>query len=192
MNIIDKAALSLARKIHENYPQGSSEAVLKYSLSLLINTFSAIVIVLLICLFTGHIAQACVVIAAFTALRYFSGGLHMSSSVACCTFSVICFAILSHIQFNYDTFRTGVVLNLAAIVILLKTAPKGIENVSSVDPKYYPVLKLISVLVVASNFVIQSSVLSAVFIVQACLTTEPAYKIVNFIERRASRENCHR
>jgi accessory gene regulator B len=182
MNIIDRSALSIAQKIHRTYPEGASEAVLKYSLSLIINTLSAVTLVLLIGLLTGHTLEALIVIISYTTLRYFSGGIHLSSSLSCCLFSIITFTLLSHLEFYYNVI--GIYLNIISIIILFFTAPKGIEKVSSVDPKYYPVLKIVSMIIVGSNFFFQSSLLAGVFFTQAVLTTNIAFKFVELLERR--------
>jgi accessory gene regulator B len=68
--------------------------------------------------------------------------------------------------------------------IFYKTAPNGIENVSSINPKYYPLLKFLSIALVSLNFIVQSPVISAALFMQAVLTTQPAYTIRDYIERR--------
>lgn len=182
MNFIDRSALYIARAIRRNYPDAGSETALKYSLSLLINTFTSITAILVICAFTYHLTEGLVTILLFLILRFFSGGVHMHTSLSCCLASIIVLTAISHLEFNY--FYLGALLDCATIVILLILAPQGIDNVSRVDHKYYPLLKIISVLMVASNFIFHSSLVTAVFFTQALTLTKTAYQFVNFIERR--------
>lgn len=182
MNIIDRSALKIANSIRFHYPDAASEAVLFYSLSLIINTLTAVGISLMICTITGHLAEALIVILFYFLLRYVSGGAHMSSSVSCCILSIIILATLPHVKFNY--WFGGMIIDILSIVILLLKAPDGIEKVSRIDPKYYPLLKIISVCIVASNFYFQYSFLSAAFITQAFFITGFAYKSIHILERR--------
>lgn len=182
MNIIDRSALSIARAIRNNYPDAGSEIALKYTLSLLINSFSAIVITLCICLMTDHVIQGITVIFSYTLLRIVSGGAHMPTSLSCCITSIVLFTVIAHLPFEYSYIH--IFLDLVSIYILFLKAPEGIENVSSIDRKYYPLLKAISICLVASSFYFQSSLLSFAFFAQAIFLTNFAYKAINFIERR--------
>jgi accessory gene regulator B len=77
-------------------------------------------------------------------------------------------------------------LNTASIAILLKTAPQGIEDISSIDKKYYPLLKLASVVIVASNYFFQLDILATAFFIQALQTTKLFENSIHYFERRIS------
>jgi len=185
LNVIDRAALRIAKFIRANNPNAGSEAALKYSLSLLINTLSAVAISLAFCAMTGHLYQGLAVIACFLLLRYFSGGVHLSSSLACCLASVFLVVALAHVHFGYR--HLGFAMDIVSLAIVLRKAPEGIEKVSRVDRKYYPLLKWISAAIVSANFAVQSPLLSAVFFVQSLTLLKPAYTLVNYVERRLSK-----
>jgi accessory gene regulator B len=185
MNFIDKSALSIARAIRRNYPDAGSETVLKYSLSLIINTLTSITTILFICLLTGRFFEGLLTIVLFLALRFVSGGMHMNTSLSCCLLSIVVLTTIAHVQFNY--FYWGVLLDSATVMILLRLAPQGIEQVSRIDPKHYSRLKIISVAMAASNFMVHSSLVSAVFFTQALTLTKPAYQIVELLERRSTK-----
>jgi accessory gene regulator B len=182
MNFIDRSAESLAKSIRHHYSEAGSEVALKYALSLLINTVTAITVSLLFCALTGRFAECAIGITAYTVMRYFTGGLHASSSLSCCILSIIIFITIAFSSFPYS--YVGIALDLLSIGIFFITAPNDIKNISSIDPKYYPLLKLIAILLVSSNFFIHSTLLSAAFFIQAFLTTKPAYKIRDLLERR--------
>jgi accessory gene regulator B len=189
MNIIEKASLSLAKSIRANYPEAASEEVLKFSLNILINSVSSIIISLLVCLITGHFSAGILAILSYTLLRIFSGGVHLSSSITCCILSIIIFISSSHLVYNY--FDLGLILDLTSIGIILFTAPSRIEQVTRIDPKYYPVLKIISIMIIFTNFFIQSHIISTSFFIQSLLTTPISYKVVYFLERRHYHEKNH-
>lgn len=177
MNPIDRSARYLACSIRRNYPDAGSEKALFYSLSLLINSAVSISTTLLIAFATDRLIEAVTVILGYFILRYVSGGVHAGTSLSCCLLSIAIFTAAAHSTFAF--WPIGVVLNGIAILILLITAPNNIEKISRIDPKYYKHLKLISVLLVASNFFFQSPVLAAAFITQAFLTTRLGHKFIS-------------
>lgn len=182
MNFIDRSAESIAKSIRRNYDKAGSEAVLKYSLNLVINTLTAIMVAFLFCTFTGHIYQFLIAFISFITIRFVTGGMHMSSSLTCCIMTATIFIVASLTDFNYD--KVFLILDSISIVIFLITVPNDIQGFSSLDSKYYPLLKIIAVLIVSSNFIIHSTVLTASFIIQAFLTTPIAYKARDLLERR--------
>ncbi|ANE48334.1 hypothetical protein SY83_20915 [Paenibacillus swuensis] len=182
MNIIDSTAQNIARSIRKHYPEAGSEIALRYSLSLIINSTTSMVLIFIISILTHRFYEAVIVLATFLLLRYFTGGVHLNSSLACCLFSVILLSSITFAEFNY--YFLGVLFNIIAIIIFLIKAPEGIENISRIDRRYYPLLKLISILIVSTNFIISSSLLSLVFITQAFFLTKLAYNIIHYIERR--------
>jgi accessory gene regulator B len=181
-NFIDKSALFLARSIRRHNPDAASEKALFYSLCLLINSLTSITAVLLISIITGNFFNSLTAIVGYTILRYFSGGAHMNSSLSCCIISTVIFIGISHIHYNYHLL--GLFFNCISIIILIFTVPDGIQKVSRIHPKYYSILKIICVLIIATNFFIQSSVLSAAFITQALLTTKAGHQFLTLFERR--------
>ncbi|NHN31358.1 accessory gene regulator B family protein [Paenibacillus agricola] len=184
MNFIDKSATYVANSIRTNHPQAASQTVLFYALSLIINSTLTVITVVIIASLTGYLYEAVAVIFFYTLLRYVSGGSHLASSLACCITSSVIFLLAAHV--NYNFFYTGLLLNTAAIAILLKTAPQGIENISRIDKKYYPLLKIFSVIIVASNYFFQLDFLSTAFFIQALHTTKLFGNIIHQIERRFS------
>ncbi|WP_284640998.1 accessory gene regulator B family protein [Paenibacillus silviterrae] len=182
MNIIDSSANCIATIIRKNNPNAASHAMLFYSLSLLINSTLTLLIVLLFSAFTGYIVQAIEVIVLYTLLRYVSGGTHFSSSLVCCLFSSFKFILSSHLQFSY--IDLGIYMDILSISILLFTAPFNIKDISTIPEKYYPILKIASVGIVASNFFFQASFLSVAFLIQALQTTKLAEKLIQALERR--------
>jgi accessory gene regulator B len=181
-NFIDRSALYLAQSIRKHNPNAASEKALFYSLCLMINTFTAITITLVVGTLTGHFIQSILAILSYTILRYFSGGGHMNSSLSCCILSTVIFIGISHSSTNF--MFTGFLFNTIAWIILIFTVPDGIEKISRINPKYYPILKLVCFLIVSSNYLIQSPIISASFLAQALLTTKAGHHILFLLERR--------
>lgn len=165
--MIEILASKLAVKIKKVVPEHpATEAVLKFSLALVINALLIIILSITLSFFTGKIKETLVVLVSFAILRQISGGLHLKSGIWCVvgTTSLVMIISLSHPSY------VGVqVLNVTGILLAMVYAPSGIEKQSRIPTKYYPVLKVMSCLLIASNLLIQSPVLALSFFVQ-CLT----------------------
>jgi accessory gene regulator B len=180
-NLNEMLSTRIAAFIRKNEPNAASEAVLKYALTALLNTITTILVVILFSIFTSHFFEALTVIFSFIILRYFSGGVHLHSSLNCILITSCLWIGISHVSIEY--WNIGLILNVLSLIIMAIKAPSGIENVSRIDPAYFPLLKIISVLIICSNFFIQSSLLSIVFFSQALTLLPFVYKIVIIWER---------
>ncbi|GMX64197.1 hypothetical protein Elgi_34650 [Paenibacillus elgii] len=182
MNPIDSMASYLAKAIRKHNEHAGSEIALKYALSLIINTSFAITVSLLISAITNRLDEAITGIVVFLLIRYVSGGVHLSSSLACCITSIFIFTTIANVPSEYT--EISIYLNAISFMILLFTAPNNIKDVSRIPEKFYPLLKVITLLIISSNFFIKSTVFTAAFIIQAVLTTRYSYKIIYYFERR--------
>ncbi|MBD0381254.1 accessory gene regulator B family protein [Paenibacillus sedimenti] len=171
---VDKLAHQIANSIHKNAPE-FSPAILKYMLSAILNLLITVIIVLVIAGFTGHFLDAFLCVWAFPLLRHFSGGMHFKSNTICNVVSSFFILLAIFLPVNY--WYEGLVLNIIAVSILLINAPQGVKG--TIDPKFYPVLKVISVLIVASNFLFQSHILTLVFLIQALTTFSLFQKLID-------------
>lgn len=170
--MVDRFSNQLAVSINRNATNASSVAVLQYALSVLLNFLIFVCIVLIICIATGRITDGLAAIIAFPMLRYFSGGLHFRSANVCNVVSslLVLLAIYAPVSYWYN----GLVFNMIAVLVLTAYAPSGIKK-SKLPPRFYPVLKLIAVLIVCSNFLIQSPLIATVFLIQS-ITIMPVFQ----------------
>lgn len=170
--MINKLAESIAISIRKHDPNSSSLAVLKYSLIALINAVLVIGSMIIVGIITGDVVSVILASLAFPVLRYFSGGMHLQSSTLCNVVSVIIIMICVYSPIDY--WYNGLVLNVISVVLLGLFAPSGIKQ-SKIKKEKYPLLKLVAVLIVCSNFIIHSPVLSIAFFIQA-VTTIPLFE----------------
>jgi len=162
--MIEAMAGALAARVKRVVPEHpASEAVMKYSLTLIINGTSIIGLSLLISLVTGRFYEALTVLIAFALLRQMSGGIHLKSGTVCMVVSTVGVTLLS-----YASFSTEYVYGFTAVAALLALiyAPSRIEKQSRINPKYYPLLRVYSVLLISINFLIGSPVIAASFFLQ--------------------------
>ncbi|MFE5317647.1 accessory gene regulator B family protein [Paenibacillus sp. NPDC056579] len=175
MNPIDAAAARIAEFIRKHNDKAASKELLTYSLIITLNTLIALLISMLVCVFTGNFDRFVVVFLVFTALRYFTGGAHLNSSLSCCIFTIVVFVSLVHIHYPY--MYLGLVFDIISFILFALKAPSGIDVIRKVSRKHKILIKSISLLLISANFILQNSLLSSIIIVQAFSFTSLFQKI---------------
>ncbi|WP_164545681.1 accessory gene regulator B family protein [Paenibacillus albus] len=155
----------IAAKIKARVPDHpTSENVLKYSISFLINTILSIGLALVISIFTGKVYETVVVLCAFALLRRMSGGIHLRSSFACISITSIGANLLSFVSWSSSvTF----VVNCICLVLIGVFAPAYSHKRKKETATSTKVLKIGSVILVALNFVIGDAIIAAAFLTQS-------------------------
>lgn len=162
--MIKKLANWLAIGIKRVVPESpQSVEVLSYAISFILNAVSIIGASLLISLFTGRVQEVIIVLIGYALLRQVSGGIHLKSGVSCIVISTAGATVLSFVSLDSQLVLLA---NVIALLLALVFAPSRIARQTRIPKKYYPLLKLISLLIISSNFVIQSDVLASAFLVQ--------------------------
>ncbi|MEK3699387.1 MULTISPECIES: accessory gene regulator ArgB-like protein [unclassified Paenibacillus] len=162
--MIDFLSLRIAQGIKKGAPDSTvSIAVMKYALSIIINASMIISLSLLFSIFTGKTVEVAIALVAFPLLRQVSGGYHMQSGLKCIVFSTILITAISLANFGYWTIVT---LGIVSFILVALFAPSKIERQSRIPRKFYPFLKVVSLIIVSTNFLLVSSVLSATFFAQ--------------------------
>ncbi|MBM7563810.1 accessory gene regulator ArgB-like protein [Paenibacillus sacheonensis] len=164
--MIKRLSLVLAAQIKQRAPDHpGSIAVMAYSISFIINMMSVILLTLLAGIATGHIEDTITVLVAFALLRQASGGYHLKSGITCIAVSTALLSLLALTPNLSDGLLLAV--NIVSIAIVAIFSPSQIEKQTRIPPRYFPLLKAISTIIVASNFFIGSSVLAVTFLAQA-------------------------
>lgn len=165
--MIEWMAGKLALSIKQANPEKtSSTEVMTFSLILLLNALAIITCSLIIGGLTGKLVETAVTLFSFALLKFFSGGIHLKSSDTCAMVSIIGMSLLPHIPI-YDSWVLW--MTSISLVIIILFAPANMHKKARIPEKYYPLLKIISILIVASNFIINSDILAKVFILQAAM-----------------------
>ncbi|QGQ96764.1 hypothetical protein EHS13_18710 [Paenibacillus psychroresistens] len=170
--IVYRLADNIAQSIRRNDPESSSIEVLRFALIALINAVIVIGSMLVVGALTGHFLDTLIASFAFPVLRYFSGGMHLRSSALCNVISVVIIAICVYTPMEY--WYNGLVLNALSIGFLAIYAPSGIKQ-SKMKKENYFILKCIAILIVSTDFIFHSSVLSIALFAQS-VTTVPIFE----------------
>jgi accessory gene regulator B len=163
--IIENVADRLAVVIKKSNPEKTaSVAVLKYGLIIFLNFMTTVGLALIIGLIIGNIGEVAIALIAFLILRTFSGGVHFNTALQCTIVSSL--VIVTTTLPNLSPIGI-LIANIISCILILVYAPSRLEKQSNFPKKYYPALKLLSLLIVSANFLVQSEVLSLVFLVQS-------------------------
>ncbi|CAI6023956.1 Accessory gene regulator protein B [Paenibacillus sp. JJ-100] len=163
--MIEVAAGRIARHIKSVVPNHPvPEDSMRHSLIIILNFVSVVVLTVLAGLATGRLDEAVMLLKCFAFLRLFSGGLHLQTSMGCAIITAGTATALSMLSIGTGFSGT---LTVISMLIMLIYAPSGIENQTRIPERFYPALKVISFLVVASNLWFGSSMAAIAFFVQA-------------------------
>ncbi|GED70101.1 hypothetical protein BRE01_38030 [Brevibacillus reuszeri] len=163
--MIEKMALHIAKSIKGANPtQTASIAVMQYSLIAIIGTGSAIFLSIFIAAIFGTAVKTIIVLISFMTLRAFSGGFHFKSAEICTGVSIIGAVVIPFIPL---TDLASDVLLAVSLILMLVLAPKGKNQSRIFSRKHYPLLKLISLLIITMNYWIALPEITLTFLVQA-------------------------
>ncbi|ALS26838.1 accessory gene regulator B family protein [Paenibacillus cisolokensis] len=173
--MIEAMAERIAVMIKRSAPDHTASiAVMRFSLIAILNTFFALVLAFSIGLATGSFWETVMASIAFIILRFFSGGIHLRTSTACTIASVAMLSIIPHLPYTDESIFW---LNVISVGLLIVFAPSNIKGYARIPERYFPLLKLISVLIASSNFFFNHPILGYSFFFQSLLT-------ISIIKRR--------
>ncbi|SFS83969.1 accessory gene regulator B [Paenibacillus sp. BC26] len=167
--MLRKVAVTLnARMTANNVANAPSVDVIVYALSIIWNTTSITVFSLILGWLTGELLRTFLFIIIFATIRFLTGGYHLKSGTFCIIVSTAAMSSLPHIHLDNHMLWVygGTVFSL---IMVLLFAPANYDKYARISPKHYPILKVISACIVASNFLFVSDLLAVAFTVQAVL-----------------------
>ncbi|AJS61748.1 hypothetical protein UB51_25650 [Paenibacillus sp. IHBB 10380] len=158
-------AYRIAESIKRTDPERThSIEVMQYALGIILNTLFIFITSLLLGWATGRMGDTLLVFFAIAILRMCSGGTHLKSVWACNIVSIVICTGIPLLSLLFDDVL--LYINAVSLVVMLLFAPRPDANVH-ISRGAYPWLKVISVLLVALNFIIGSSVVGLAFLVQS-------------------------
>jgi accessory gene regulator B len=141
-----------------------SVSVMKFALTIILDLVCIISIVLGIGLVTHKVEDAFLALSGFALLRFFSGGIHVKSSLNCVIISVTLLSVIIFFPFPDEYSTTFQIISTLLVIIF---APSHIENHIRIKKNHVPILRLVSIGIIISNFYLDSSILTKCFFVQS-------------------------
>jgi accessory gene regulator B len=167
--MIDQLAGKFAIFIRQRNEGIVSEAVMKFALIIIINVVSIILFVLALGFFTNTFKASALALFGFAILRFFSGGLHLKSSVNCVFMSVLLISIVIFLPLHkqYEIW-----MNIISLLLVVAFAPSHIENYIRFKKRHVPFLRIAAISIVCLNFYLDSSILTKCFLIQSLTLIE--------------------
>ncbi|ULO09165.1 accessory gene regulator B family protein [Paenibacillus sp. 19GGS1-52] len=162
---METLAYKIARTIKSINPEEThSIEIMKYSLTIILNTLTTFIISVLLGWLSGELEATIIVFFCLSLLRMLSGGVHFRTARACNIFSILLCTVIPHLS-GY-TLNYIWIINSLSLAIMFLFAPNPDYN-SQIPLRLYPLLKILSLLLVSSNFLIVSSTIGLSFLVQS-------------------------
>lgn len=163
--MIEQVALRIAHSIKNSNPQYTASVdVLKYGLIIILNFCSTLLLCTIVGLLSGKLIEVFIGLLAFIILRSVSGGFHFRTALMCTIVSTLIFTILPFLTLSNLLFY---IFMSVSCVLQLLFSPSRIKGKSNIPEKYYPALKVASLLIVSANFIINSDLVALIFLVQS-------------------------
>ncbi|ATO50098.1 accessory gene regulator B family protein [Brevibacillus laterosporus] len=164
--MIEKLSHFFAIKIYEANPdKKESIDVLSYSLSITLNYFLVFSFSLLIGYSTNEFVSTIISMVSFIVLRIFSKGYHAKSLTTCFILTTAIIATIPHVKAQEYTD----VINIVNVFLVLFLAPNDSYEEEAILKKRVYLLKVISLVIVLSNFIISSHIVALSFFAQSLL-----------------------
>jgi len=165
--LIESLAWRIAKHIKTIVPNHPAPIEnLNHSLIICLNFFTVIFLTVLGSIFTSHGKEVAIILIAFAVLRQLTGGLHLESSTVCAIATAGVATTLSVLELNH---LTTVILNVIGLVCVMSFAPAGIEDQTIIPERFYPILKVVGMFIIASNFWFDSSYAAIAYCAQGIM-----------------------
>ena len=164
--MIDKISMKMSLALKRKYPDELPELeTINYVHKFLLSNVIPIALILFVAFLADSFYSILVALIGFAVLRAFSGGLHIKKVEACILLStsiIVLIPILGNYVGEYVQFIT-----ISTSILVAIYAPSNIRKQTLIPEKYFLYLKIISVLIVLSNLILENEILSVAFFVQA-------------------------
>ncbi|MFC5530145.1 accessory gene regulator ArgB-like protein [Cohnella yongneupensis] len=163
--MIEALSRRMAIKLKEVNPEETASVeVMSYALQGILHNAITFITAFLAGILFGHFVDTLIAVVCFMGLRFVSGGFHFKSALACFLFSATIFIGIPFLDLNDHVLM---IINGASLVLAALFAPSNIKEHIRVSERYFPVFKLLSVLLVTINFIYLMPVVTLAFFAQA-------------------------
>jgi accessory gene regulator B len=149
--MIEAAAYSIAERLNK-YTDNKNINIdlVRYRIAEILHLIVIFSVSIAISIFTGKTVETILALIAFGILRMLSGGFHLKTLEGCEVFTI---ALVTAITFIHS--GNTILLNLVTLILLTIFSRKKLSY------------KVVSILLVASNFIVQSEIVAFSFLAQS-------------------------
>lgn len=167
--ILESLSRHIAKKIKEYDPEGpGSIAVLEYGIGIKMNLYFGILLTVIFGMLFSDLLHSVLALLSFMTIRKYSGGVHLPITI-CAIVTGLAASLIP--LFNLSSSAI-LVTNIVSVSVMVIFSPNNYEDESHVE--FGPWSKFISVIIVSTNFLFESSILAIAFLAQSILVV-PIY-----------------
>ncbi|MEJ8548131.1 accessory gene regulator ArgB-like protein [Brevibacillus borstelensis] len=165
--MIESMAEQIAVSIKRANEKGTvSVEVMKFSLTIILNTAIILVLITIGGTLTGKLPETLCAFLAFAGLRIVSGGFHFNTALLCTLASTLLLVVIPHVPI---TKYWDILLLFLSLLLVGIYAPSNLEGHSRIGRERYPLLKGLSLVIVGMNFIWLNPILTKAFLAQSLL-----------------------
>lgn len=164
--MIDKLSMKFSLYIKNKYPNElPSVEIINYVHKFFFSNVIPVILILLVSYLLNSFQSVLIALTSFALLRSVSGGLHLKRIEMCLILStlVILFIPLMS-EFIVESVHY---ITFLSLLLVSYYAPSNILKQTKIPEQYFIYLKIISMVIVASNFIIKNEIVATSFFVQA-------------------------
>lgn len=163
--LIEAIANRIAIKLKEANPEETASIeVMKYALFGILHNTVTLATAFLVGLVLDQFFDTFIAAVSFMLLRLVSGGYHFKTPLSCLIFSASIFVIIPLIPTSEISLF---LLNILSLLLVILLAPSNIREHIRIPEKYFPLFKVISIVLVISSFFVNSPIITLAFFMQA-------------------------
>lgn len=150
------------KRVNPQHP--ASIEVITFAIRSLSNFIGTTIVSLLIAYFLQQTSAALLAMISFAVLRSISGGYHLKTSLGCVVATSLMVNIIPFIPVHKHVFY---LMTFLSMLLCGAFGARNINHTTRIPEKYFPLLRILSVLVVSVNLLVQSNIMALSFFAQS-------------------------
>ncbi|MWV44898.1 hypothetical protein GRF59_14850 [Paenibacillus sp. HJL G12] len=161
-DISDKLSVYLKKRYPNELP---SVSIVRYSIKFLISNITPILVLIVSSMLLRIFPEVMIALLGFSILRMFSGGYHIKSAEVCIVVSVVLVYTIVMVSPLIQNIKT--IIDIASLVLVVIFAPSNIKKQTRIKEENFIYLKIVSLMIIAGNFIVHSNILTLAFFLQS-------------------------
>jgi len=176
-------AENLAFKLKQANPDHHvSQNVQRYAIEFFLTNTITFFMSVFIGFLLNQVTGVIIALVSFASLRVITGGKHFKTHALCNFTTIVVSNLIPFISIYLDQTLTILFMNIFAIIFCVVFAPEGVKKYSRMPAKMYPMVKVISVLIISLNFYFMSPILAITFALQGMTLVHKFWEVQSIDE----------
>jgi len=147
-----------------NPQHSASVEVIAFAIRSLSNFIITTIVSLVIAYFLRQTTAVLLAMISFAVLRSITGGYHLKTSIGCVVATSLMVNLIPFIPVHQYAFYGMTFLSMLLCGIF---GARNINHTTRIPEKYFPLLRVLSIMVISTNLIVQSNVVALSFFAQS-------------------------